>query len=113
MPMRAACACVVQREAPARAAGWTGCLTASPRGLQAAAASELARRLGQLPLALAMAAAYMRRCDVRCGEYLERYLKQQQLLERREGALPEYSRSVSSSLEVRSLSCTRRQQRRE
>jgi hypothetical protein len=48
-----------------------------------------------------MAAAYMRRCDVRCGEYLERYLKQQRLLERREGALPEYSRSVSSSLEVR------------
>ena len=39
----------------------------------AAAAADLSERLGKLPLALSMAAAYMRQCDVRCAEYLERY----------------------------------------
>ena len=38
------------------------------------AAEELSERLGQLPLALGMAAAYMRRCDVNCEEYLSRYV---------------------------------------
>ena len=39
------------------------------------AANELADILGHLPLALGMAAAYMRRCDVDCSEYLARYTK--------------------------------------
>jgi hypothetical protein len=39
-----------------------------------AAAGQLADCLGHLPLALSMAAAYMRRCDVDCSEYLSRYL---------------------------------------
>lgn len=38
------------------------------------AAVELAELLGHLPLALGMAAAYMRRCDVTCEEYRTRYL---------------------------------------
>jgi len=39
------------------------------------AANKLADYLGHLPLALGMAAAYMRRCDVDCSEYLARYIK--------------------------------------
>ena len=35
--------------------------------------SALAAQLGYLPLAMAMACAYMRRCDVTCAEYLEKY----------------------------------------
>jgi tetratricopeptide (TPR) repeat protein len=38
------------------------------------AAMELAELLGHLPLALGMAAAYMRRCDVSCEEYRSRYV---------------------------------------
>ena len=37
------------------------------------AAQKLAEHLGHLPLALAMAAAYMHRCDVTCKEYIFRY----------------------------------------
>ncbi|KAL7466089.1 hypothetical protein ACHAXS_006381, partial [Conticribra weissflogii] len=37
------------------------------------AAKVLAEALGHLPLALGVAAAYMRRCDVSCEEYLDRY----------------------------------------
>jgi hypothetical protein len=39
------------------------------------AANELADHLGHLPLALGMAAAYMRMCDVDASEYLARYVK--------------------------------------
>jgi tetratricopeptide (TPR) repeat protein len=39
------------------------------------AAHKLADQLGHLPLALGVAAAYMRRCDVDCSEYLARYEK--------------------------------------
>jgi len=39
------------------------------------AAKMLAEHLGHLPLALGMAAAYMRKCDVDCSEYLTRYYK--------------------------------------
>ena len=38
-----------------------------------AASQQLADQLGHLPLALGMAAAYMRQCDVDCIEYLSRY----------------------------------------
>jgi tetratricopeptide (TPR) repeat protein len=38
------------------------------------AARDLAERLGHLPLALGMAAAYMQQCDVDCCEYLTRYI---------------------------------------
>ena len=38
----------------------------------AAAGAVLAERLGHLPLALALAAAYMRACDVSCARYLRR-----------------------------------------
>ena len=37
-----------------------------------AAGAVLAERLGHLPLALALAAAYMRACDVSCARYLRR-----------------------------------------
>ena len=36
------------------------------------AGAVLAERLGHLPLALALAAAYMRACDVSCTRYLRR-----------------------------------------
>jgi tetratricopeptide (TPR) repeat protein len=38
-----------------------------------AAAKDLCEKLGNLPLALSMAAAYMRQCEVECSEYLHRY----------------------------------------
>jgi hypothetical protein len=43
------------------------------------AANELADQLGHLPLALGMAAAYMRTCDVDASEYLARYVKSEML----------------------------------
>jgi hypothetical protein len=44
------------------------------------AANELADQLGHLPLALGMAAAYMRMCDVDASEYLARYVKSEMSL---------------------------------
>jgi tetratricopeptide (TPR) repeat protein len=40
---------------------------------QLSAANELAECVGHLPLAVGIAAAYMKRCDVDCVEYLVRY----------------------------------------
>ena len=66
------------------------------------AAKDIARKLGHLPLALGMAAAYMLRCDVTCIDYLERYQASersgQSLL--RHGKLQDYSLSVASSLSL-------------
>ncbi len=66
------------------------------------AATDICQRLGHLPLALSMAAAYMRRCDVNCAEYLDRYTASeksgQSLL--RHGKLSDYSFSVASSLSL-------------
>lgn len=66
------------------------------------AARQICQRLGHLPLALGMAAAYMRRCDVNCSEYLDRYVASektgQSLL--RHGKLSDYSLSVASSLSL-------------
>lgn len=67
-----------------------------------AAAKQVCERLGNLPLALGMAAAYMHRCDVDCVEYLGRYTLSentgQSLL--RHGRLLDYSLSVASSLSL-------------
>lgn len=64
------------------------------------AATQICARLGHLPLALGMASAYMKRCDVQCKEYLDRYSASeksgQSLL--RHGKLQDYSLSVASSL---------------
>ena len=66
------------------------------------AATQVCERLGHLPLALGMAAAYMLRCDVNCLEYLERFnnseKSRQSLL--RHGKLQDYSLSVASSLSL-------------
>ena len=66
------------------------------------AAKEIATRLGHLPLALGMAAAYMLRCDVSCMEYLDRYNASEKsgksLL--RHGKLQDYALSVASSLSL-------------
>ncbi|KAL3805929.1 hypothetical protein HJC23_007890 [Cyclotella cryptica] len=63
------------------------------------AAKELSDRLGNLPLALGMAAAYMRRCDVQVSEYLERFLISEKsghfILH---GKLNDYAVTVASSL---------------
>ena len=60
-----------------------------------AAANQLANYLGHLPLALGMAAAYMRRCDVDCSEYLTRYIKSE-----RGGGAQLGHKAVSSSLSL-------------
>jgi hypothetical protein len=62
------------------------------------AAHELSERLGNLPLALGMASAYMRRCDVQVSEYLHRYNKGSDSL--LHGKLNDYSLSVASSLSL-------------
>lgn len=51
------------------------CRAAGERNVcsQSKEALQLAIKLGHLPLALGMAAAYMRKCDVDCSEYLARY----------------------------------------
>ena len=58
----------------------------------------LAERLGYLPLALAVAAAYMQRCDVSPAEYIRRYDERQQLLDTAGGLGDEYPRTVAGSL---------------
>ena len=74
----------------------------SPKELSAA--SKIAERLGHLPLALGMAAAYMQRCDVSCVEYVERYDKSEQsgrsLLKHKAGRVLDYSLTVSASLSL-------------
>jgi len=68
------------------------------------AAHELSELLGHLPLALGMAAAYMRRCDVDCCEYLTRYVNSGTSV----GVLLGHE-AVSSSLQltgVDTISCT-------
>ena len=75
------------------AAGATG--AAGAAGAAVAAGAVLAERLGHLPLALALAAAYMRACDVSCGRYLRR-------LEAAAGAgmMQGYARGVAESFEL-------------
>ena len=60
------------------------------------AARNLSDKLGNLPLALGMAAAYMRKCDVKVSEYLERYSDQSLY----HGKLNDYTLSVASSLSL-------------
>jgi len=67
------------------------------------AARLLSERLGHLPLALGMAAAYMRQCDVKCNEYLARYVKSESRHRNGDGSLLGLGRdgdSVSSSLSL-------------
>jgi hypothetical protein len=66
----------------------------------AADAAALADALGHLPLALAMAAAYMRRADVSCGEYAARLAARAALLERDADGCDDYPLSVASSLSL-------------
>jgi tetratricopeptide (TPR) repeat protein len=82
------------------------CRAAGSRNMEGetntSAARQVCERLGHLPLALGMAAAYMHRCDVDCVEYLGRYTVSessgQSLL--RHGKLQDYALSVSSSLSL-------------
>ena len=63
------------------------------------AANAISERLGHLPLALGMAAAYMLRCDVQATEYLER----QQIIGEHildQGKLRDYSLTISASLSL-------------
>ncbi|KAL7507835.1 hypothetical protein ACHAXN_004948 [Cyclotella atomus] len=60
------------------------------------AAKELASRLGNLPLALGIAGAYMRKCDVTISEYLERYSDQSLLHDK----MNDYALTVASSLSL-------------
>lgn len=67
-----------------------------------AAAKQICEKLGHLPLALGMAAAYMQRCDVSCVEYVDRYVRSEEtgrsLLRHQAGRLHDYSLTVASSL---------------
>ena len=64
------------------------------------AATELCKMMGNLPLALGMAAAYMRRCDVQCVEYLERYIASETTGQSLYGKVENYSLSVASSVSL-------------
>lgn len=66
------------------------------------AARVLCEKLGNLPLALSMAATYMRQCEVECCEYLDRYTASEMSGETllRRGKLPDYSLTVASSLSL-------------
>lgn len=66
-----------------------------------AAATELCERLGNLPLALGMAAAYTRRCDVQISEYLDRYIMSEKSGQSMmHGKLNDYALTVASSLSL-------------
>jgi len=61
----------------------------------------LVRLLGGLPLALAMAAAYMRRSDISCKKYIQKFKashSRKSLLEHKISRIPEYKSSVKTSL---------------
>lgn len=64
------------------------------------AARELCKAMGNLPLALGMAAAYMRRCDVQCLEYLDRYIASEKTGQTLFGKVENYSLSVASSVSL-------------
>ncbi len=64
------------------------------------AATELAEKLGHLPLALAIAGSYMRRCDISCDEYAAKLEQsnQQQVLFSERPSLMDYSLGLGASL---------------
>ena len=68
------------------------------------AAKDICQRLGHLPLALGMAAAYMQRCDISCLEYRDRYVSSEQrgksLLRHEAGKVLDYSLTVFASLSL-------------
>ena len=66
---------------------------------QIQAAHNLSELLGHLPLALGMAAAYMRRCDVDCSEYLARFTERASPSTQRRHSLG-HEKGVSSSLSL-------------
>lgn len=72
---------------------------ASVNGVDDADVHELAERLGYLPLALAMAAAYMQRCDVTFKEYIARYDNRRQMLGK-DSLGGEYPLTVAGSLSL-------------
>ena len=73
--------------------------SATATNVDEAVVSELAERLGYLPLALAMAAAYMQRCDVSFESYMQRYDQRRQMLGK--GTLDgEYPLTVAGSLSL-------------
>jgi tetratricopeptide (TPR) repeat protein len=62
------------------------------------AAADLATALGHLPLALAIAGSYMRRCDLSCAEYVARLEESNQALFSEQPHLMDYSMGLGSSL---------------
>lgn len=72
------------------------------KGSNLAAARVLCQKLGNLPLALSMAAIYMRQCEVECCEYLDRFTASETNAESllRRGKLPDYSLTLASSLSL-------------
>ena len=67
-----------------------------------AAGAAVADKLGHLPLALALAAAYMRACDVSCAQYLQRLAGGARGADAAAGAelLQGYTRGVAESFEL-------------
>ena len=61
---------------------------------------ELANVLGHLPLALAIAAAYMRRCDLSCREYLNLLKQSHRVVFTEESYLRNYSIGLGASLSL-------------
>jgi tetratricopeptide (TPR) repeat protein len=61
---------------------------------------ELANILGHLPLALAIAAAYMKRCDLSCYEYLKVLQKSHRIVFTEKAYLRNYSIGLGASLSL-------------
>jgi hypothetical protein len=74
------------------------------------AARQLAEAMGHLPLALAMCATYMRRCDVGCAEYLTRFsqFRLHLVSDSPDSRLQDYALGVAGSLSM-SLSMSARE----
>jgi nucleoside phosphorylase/tetratricopeptide (TPR) repeat protein len=65
-----------------------------------AEADRLADALGDLPLALAQAAAFVRETGCTFADYQERFQKQGEAFDREQGAEPGYGRTVAVTLEL-------------
>ena len=73
-------------------------LRGDPASGDAAEAGRLAEELGDLPLALAQAAVFVRKTGITFAEYLQRFRTRRAELERAQRAEPGYGRTVAATL---------------
>lgn len=93
-------AATVERDAAVKEGGGTA-TTEEDGEEDESVANVLATQLGDFPLALAVAVAYMRRCDLSCAAYSRSFSRQnERLLEREQGRVAEHPQSIRSSLSL-------------